>query len=381
MKLSFNKSDLINAVQTVQSSISAKSTLPILSNLLIQVEKASKGSVPKVKIEATDLEVGIRCSVKAEILEEGKTTVPAKKFGELIREMPEGKDIELKTSDGRKIELKCGKVKATLLALPSEDFPVIPEFSKTGAFELNQTVLREMIRKTSFAVSTDETRHVLNGIYFAVNSGEIKMVSTDGRRLALISRNGAEKSSAASAIIPSKAIAELQRLLSLAGDGENQKVEVAPTHNQIAFRWKNDEDDIMLVSRVIDGTFPNYDQVIPKTKDIEVKVRTPEILSAVKRAALFAQDRGGSVKLSMVEGLMKISANSQGLGEEEEEIEIKYKGPNFDIAFNPAFLLDVLKNADKDEIRFEFTTSLNPGVIKPMDNDQYLCVIMPMRLQ
>lgn len=381
MKLSFSKSDLLNAVQTVQSSISVKSTLPILSNLLIQVEKGAKNSPARVLIEGTDLEVGIRSTVKAEVIEEGKITVPAKKFGEIVREMPDGPEIELTTTENKKIELKCGKVRASLVALPPEDFPVIPEFNKTGSFQLSKQVFREMIKKTSFAVSSDETRHVLNGIFFAVSSGELKMVATDGRRLAMISRNGAEKTLNSSAIIPSKAINELLRLLALGEIEESETIQIAPAQNQIAFKWSNSGEEVVLISRIIDGNFPNYEQVIPKSKEIEVKVKTSEILSAVKRAALFAQDRGGSVRFSIGAGKLRISANSQSIGEEEEELEIAYKGQNFDIAFNPAFLLDVLKNADQQEVRFEFSTALNPGVIKPLDSDRYLCVIMPMRLQ
>jgi DNA polymerase-3 subunit beta len=381
MKLSFAKNDLLNVIQTVQSCISVKSTLPILSNLLIQAEKDPKGSGSHVKVEATDLEVGVRSSVKAEVTREGKITVPAKKFGDIIREMPDGAEIELSVEDGKKIELKCGKVRASLVALSPEDFPVIPEFPKTGSFSLSKTIFREMIRKTSFAISSDETRHVLNGIFFSADDTQLRMVATDGRRLALISKENTKKNMNASAIIPSKAIGELLRLLALGSSADEDKILIAPTQNQIAFKWTGGGEETVLVSRVIDGTFPNYDQVIPKTKEIELKVRTSEMLSAVKRASLFAQDRGGSVRISIGGGSLKISANAQGVGEEEEEIDVAYAGPNFEIAFNPAFLLDVLKSADQPEVRFEFTTSLNPGVIKPYNNDTYICVVMPMRLQ
>ena len=379
MKLSFNKVDLSNAIQIVQSSISTKSTLPVLSNLLIKVDKSSK--IQKVKIEATDLEVGIRCSVKAEVIEEGKITVPAKKLGEIVREMPDNSEIEISSTDGKRIEIKSGKIRAQLNGLSCDDFPIIPEFSEKKSFKLNKSVIRDMIRKTSFATSTDETRYVLNGIYFVISGGEIKMVATDGRRLAYISKEGAEKSLASNVIIPSKAISELLRLLSLSDDGKEDQIQIAPSENQIIFSWINQGEEIVLVSRIIDGTFPNYDQVIPKGKEVELKVRTDQILPAIKRAALFAQERGGSVRMSFKKNLLRLSANAQGLGEEEEELEISYDGKEFEIAFNPTFLLDVLKNSDGPEIRFEFSSSLNPGLIKPGGNDQYLCVIMPMRLQ
>ena len=166
MKLSFNKNDLQGAIQIVQSSIPNKSTLPILSNILIKVSKASKCPGPKVWLEATDLEVGIRASVKAEILKEGKITVPGKKFGDLVREMPDGSEIEISSVDGKRVDFKCGKVKAALMSLPFEDFPAIPEFPTGKKLSLDKSVFREMLKKTAFAVSTDETRYVLNGIFF-----------------------------------------------------------------------------------------------------------------------------------------------------------------------------------------------------------------------
>src|SRR3990167_2061239 len=330
MKLSFNKSDLANAIQIVQSCISTKSTLPVLSNIL--VEASAEG---KVKLAATDLEVGVRCTVKAEVLEEGKITVPAKKFGEVIRELPDHQEITLTCKDGKKVEIKCGKIKATLNSLSPDDFPVIPEFPEKKAFQLDKSIFKEMIRKTCFATSTDETRYILNGIYFMVNNNELKMVATDGRRLAYVSKDNAQKDLSANVIIPSKAINELLRLISL---NENEK-------------------------------------------EIKLKIKTEQIFSAVRRAALFAQDRGGSVRFSFTKNLLRISANAQGLGEEEEDLEIDYPSKQFEIAFNPAFLLDILKNNDSAEVQFEFSTALNPGLIKPADNDRYLCVIMPMRLQ
>ncbi|OGR53716.1 MAG: DNA polymerase III subunit beta [Elusimicrobia bacterium RIFCSPLOWO2_02_FULL_39_32] len=382
MQLSFHKADLLEAIQIVQSSISNKTTLPILSNFLLQTGSSSQKPGTVLRLEATDLEMGIRTTVKAEILKEGRITVPAKKFGELVREMPEGKEIELISNDGKRIELKCGKVKATLVSLPPEDFPLIPQFPEKQSFKIKKSIFQEMIKKTYFAVSTDETRYVLNGIFFIVQSGELKMVATDGRRLAFISKNSVEQTLNANVIIPSKATNELLRLLShQSSDQEEDAIHIAPYENQVSFKWVKDGEEIVLVSRVIDGTFPNYDQVIPKNKEIELKVKTSEIFSAIKRAALFAQDRSGSVKLSLKKGVLKISANAQNVGEEEEELDIAYNGNDFDIAFNPAFLLDVLKNSDSPEIHFEFTSSLNPGLIRPEPGGSYLCVIMPMRLQ
>lgn len=373
LKLRFLRSDLINAIQTVQSSVSTKSTLPILSNLLLDASTA------QVKLEATDLEVGIRTTVKAEIIDDGRVTLPAKKFGEIIRELPDSSEIEISSSDGKRVTIRSGKVKAVLPSLNPQDFPVIPEFPKKF-FSAQQMVFKDMIRKTQFATSTDETRYILNGIFFTAQNGELRMVATDGRRLAYIQRATQNKESSASVIIPSKAITELARLLSSSG-AENEELSIAPHENQIAFRWKNSTEEITLISRVVDGSFPNYEQVIPKSKEVEFKIALPLIFSAVKRAALFAQDRGGSVRFSLSKNRLRISANSQALGEEEEELDASYEGADFEIAFNPAFMLDVLKNIDAPEVQFEFSSALNPGLIRPAGDDKYQCVIMPMRLQ
>lgn len=381
MKLSFNKKDLLNAIETVQSSISTKSTLPILSNLLIKTSSTSQKSSQKVEMEATDLEVGVRRSVKAEVLEEGSMTVPAKKLGEIVREAPDGREIELVTTNGKRVEFKCGKVRAVLPGLSPENFPIIPEFQKTGSFQLGKNLFRDMIRKTSFAVSLDETRRALNGVFFEASVNYIKMVATDGRRVSLISCDNSRENINTNAIIPSRAIGELSRLLSLSEEMGEDSIQISVSTNQISFKWMDHGEEVVLVSRIIDEDFPNYEQVIPKVKEIELKVKTSEILSSVKRAALFAQDRGGSIRFSLKGGLLKISANSNVVGEEEEELDVNYNGQDFEIAFNPNFLLDVLKNNNSPEICFEFSSPLNPGVIRPSDNDRYQCVIMPMRLQ
>lgn len=384
MKLIFRRPELLDAIGIVQSSISAKSTLPILSHLLVHTEKKS---INTLQLAATDLEIAVRATLKAEIAEEGSITIPAKKFADLIREMPEGKEIEIVSKEDKRVELKCGKVKASLAALSPKDFPAIPEFPKSGTFKIEKSLLREMIRKTSFAISTDETRHVLNGVLFSMSEGKARMVATDGRRLAFILRQGMEKVQA-QVILPARAVSEIARLLYLEEDKEF--IEIATTNNQISFRWKSESPtegterqakEIVLVSRLIEGTFPNYEQVIPKSKELELKLKNSEILSAIRRAALFVEARGGSVRLSLDKGRLKISANAQNLGEEEEELDVDYSGKPFEIAFNPTFLIDVLKNCDEENVSFEFSSPLNPGVIKPSNDDKYLCVIMPMRLQ
>ena len=276
--------------------------------------------------------------------------------------------------------IRCGKVRAMLHTLAPEDYPAIPEFPREAALTFKKALFLDMLRKSSFAVSSDETRHALNGIYFVVKGTEVKMVATDGRRLAMVTHTSTTKHADASVIIPSKATNELARLLSLSGD-EDDEISVAPASNQIAFKWKHDSEEVSLVSRLIEGNFPNYDQVIPKGKDVELRVNTAELLSAVRRAALFAQDRGGSARISLKTNSVRISANTANLGDEEEELDADYKGAAFDIAFNPQFLIDILRNMSHPEVQFEFTTALNPGLIRPVGDKNYVCVVMPMRLQ
>jgi DNA polymerase-3 subunit beta len=362
------KDELLKGVQLVQSAISPRSTLPVLANILI--ESNGEG----LRLSSTDLEVGIRCHVNADIKKAGATTVPARTLGEFLRNLDDGQELDIKVDDAQKMEIRSGKDRCVLMGLPKDDYPVLPEFSQERAFSVNQATLREMIRKTAFAVSTDETRYVLNGVDFVVEKGKITLVSTDGRRLAFIQRECQDKKASVNAIIPTKAVNELARILS--SEEKDGVVQIGFTENQVTFGYKT----TVVLSRLIEGHFPNYEQVIPKGRDSEVKFSTRKLLAATQRAAVGTLEKGGSVRYNLTKGKLQISASAQGRVEVESELDAAYSGPPFAIAFNPTYLIDVFRALETDEVLLELTTPLNPAVIRPVGDDNYKYVVMPMQL-
>lgn len=368
MQIVCSKPELLRGIQIVLSAVSTKSTLPILSNILLETK------TNQLKLASTDLEVGVSCLVKAEVVQEGALTVPGKTFSDFVRTLQDSQEIRIMTQDAARMEIKCGKTRCVLLGLSKEDFPVLPEFPDENSIFMEAKTVQEMIRKTAFSVSTDETRYILNGIYFIVDQGTARMIATDGRRLAYIARAITDKKTKASAIIPSKAIREVERLLASDGFG-NDSLQMSITENQVAFKV----GETVIISRLIEGHFPNYDQVIPKGSDIKVEAPTKDLLTMAQRAALGAGDHAGAIRLVLEKGRLRAMGSAQGRVEVEDELPVDFSGKNIEIAFNPVFLLDVLKNIDSGRVSLEFTSSLNPGVIRPVDDDQMICVIMPMR--
>jgi DNA polymerase-3 subunit beta len=368
MHIVCSKSELVKGIQTVQSAVSTKNTLPVLSNILLETK------TNQLKLASTDLEVGVRCLIKAEIVKEGAVTVPAKTFSDFVRTLPDDKEISIKAEDATRIEIRCGKARCILLGLPKEDFPVLPEFPEENAIILEAKVLREMIRKSAYSMSTDETRYILNGLYFILDKGSAKMVATDGRRLAYIAREIADKKTSTQVIIPSKAVREVERMLGADGAAVDN-VAISVTENQVAFKV----GDTVIISRLIEGHFPNYEQVIPKSSTIHLQMATKDLLTMTQRAALGSGDRGGAVKFVLDKGRLRAIGTAQGRVEVEDELPVEYDGTTLEIAFNPFFVQDVLKNVESSQIMLEFSSSLNPGVIRPIGDEHSIAVIMPMR--
>jgi len=331
----------------------------------------------KVKVVSTDLEMGVKHYIAAEVESDGSITIPAKKFSDILHSLPDGQEVELSVDAGDKVQLKCGRSRFAIIGAPKSEYPVLPEFDRKDAFELPMGVVMEMVKKTIFAASSDETRHVLNGVFWSVKKGLFEMVSTDGRRLSIVGKKGLVKDQEFQIIVPTKVLGELLRLLG-AHDikpDSTEKMNVAVTENQIVFQIK----ETTLLSRLIGGTFPNYDQVIPKKKDITVILDSKELLAVTKRAALCAMDRGGSVKFALQKKGLHISAASQNL-EFNDEIGVDYSGADFQVAFNPHFLVDALKHIETEKVSLGFTTSVNPVLIEPVEDGECRFVIMPMRI-
>ncbi len=369
MQIVCSKAELLKGIQIVQSAVSSKSTLPVLSNILIETK------TNQLKLAATDLEVGIRCFIKAEIVKEGALTVPARTLSDFVKTLPESQEIRIMTEEGTRMELKSGKTRCVLLGLPKEDFPVLPEFSEDHSVAMEAKMLLEMIKKTAYAASTDETRYILNGVFFMLDKGTARMVATDGRRLAYKACQVQDKKTAISVIIPSKAIREVERLL-VAEGMSTDTVKVSVTENQVAFKIS----ETVVISRLIDGNFPNYEQVIPKSSDTKIQLAAKDLLMMTQRAALGSGDRGGAVKFTLESGRLRAKGAAQGRVEVEDELPVDYSGQGLEIAFNPQFVLDVLKNSDASQVWLELSTALNPGVIRPVGDIDMLSVIMPMRV-
>jgi len=367
MNITCSKEELSRGIHIVQAAVSSKSTLPILSNLVIETMKDT------VMLMATDLEIGIRCVIKGEIKKEGCITIPAKKFGDIIRELSDYHDIFIESDETQKVTVSSGKTRFSLKGLPKEEYPVVPEFPEEKAFPIKMSVLKELFKKTIFAASTDTTRYVLNGLFFNTQEGRLKIVATDGKRLSLISGNGIEKTIANNIIIPTKTANELIRLTGMEEDDDNIWINI--TDNQIAFRTQR----WSLISRLVDGQYPNYEQVIPKKNTKSIKLKKDDLIAVTRRAALCVADKIGVVKYGFEKGVLKVSASYQGITEFDDELECDYKGSRIDISFNPAYVLDILKSMESKEVLFELSTALSPGLIRPEDSTEHLCVVMPMK--
>jgi len=373
MKVICGKEELLKGIQTVSPVASSKSTLPVLSNFLFETEG------DRIKLSSTDLEIAVQCHIKGEIVEEGGITIPAKRFADIIKELSQDADIEIKSDDTNQINIKSQKSKFMLMGIAKNEYPIIPEFPKENNFTLDKNVFAAMLRKTVFAVSKDSQRYVLNGVYFIAEGESLKMVATDGRRLAYVTTDGIDKKVKGKAIVPTKAVADILRLIGAAEKAE--KVKVGLTDSQCAVEI----DDITFVSTLIEGVFPNYEQVIPKKSTYQVKLNVKETLAAVKQMALLtgdrlSSDRSSAVKFYFSPNLLRISASTAGLGSGEAEVEIEYKGEPAEINFNPNFVKEVLQNIDEDTTMFEFTNPLNPATLAPEKDKNYLCVVMPMRV-
>jgi len=367
MNLTITKDQIIAGLQAVQNVVSTRTTLPILSNVLIRAEGSH------VEFTATDLDVTVACKVEGKVVKPGATTLPVKKLFGIVREL-QG-EIEIETDDKNLSSIRSGSSFFKIHGLAADEFPPLPKFKDDKKVSQPQENIRAMIRKTSFAVSTDESRYVLNGIFISLKEGKMTFVATDGRRLALVDEEvDISEKSAGEFIVPAKAITELNRLLQDKGD-----VELKFGENQASFALKNENGfSVLLITKLIEGNYPNYRQVIPGEAKERIPVGREELVQALRRAEIMTSEKANSVKLSFGKNVLTITANSPEVGEARETMAINYKGKELAIAFNPRYLIDPLNALTEDEVFIELIDELSPGVIKI--NGPFLYVVMPMRL-
>ena len=367
MNISITKDQIIAGLQAVQNVVSTRTTLPILSNVLIRAEGSH------VEFTATDLDVTVACKVEAKVTKPGATTLPVKKLFGIVRELTG--EIEIETDDKNLSSIRSGSSFFKIHGLAADEFPPLPKFKDDKKVSLPQENIRGMIRKTSFAVSTDESRYVLNGIFISLKEGKMTFVATDGRRLALVDEEvDISEKSAGEFIVPAKAVNELNRLLQDKGD-----VELKFGENQASFALKNETGfSVLLITKLIEGNYPNYRQVIPGEAKERIGVGREELVQALRRAEIMTSEKANSVKLAFGKNLLTITANSPEVGEARETMAINYKGKELAIAFNPRYLIDPLNALTEDEVFIELIDELSPGVVKI--NGPFLYVVMPMRL-
>ncbi len=366
MKINCSTEELSRGVQTIQSALSGRTTLPILLNFLLETENS------QLKLVSTDLQMGVKHYVKAEVENEGSITIPAKKFADILHTLPEAQEIFLSMDENNRVLIKCGRSRFTINGTPKSEYPVLPEFNKSKAFEVPAGELIEMIKKTSFAASSDETRYVLNGVFWTASNGALEMVATDGRRLAAARRDFLPKDKSFRAIIPTKILHEFCKTFN---DDNKEPILIGITENQVAFQFAG----TTMLSRLVEGSFPNYEQVIPSKKDIQISLSTKDLMTITKQASLCIADRGGSVKFTLKKGALSVSASGPAL-EFDDELPVDYKGDDFAIAFNPQYVLEGLKAMGSEKVTLGLTTPVNPVLIEPEGGSDYKYVVMPMRV-
>lgn len=362
MKIKATKANLLNGIQVVQNIVPSKVTLPILSNILMETGKDN------LKLNATDLDIGVSCGIPVETIEEGAITIPAKKFSDIVRELPDG-EVVIHAKKNNQVEIEGKNCRFKLTGLPKDEYPKFPEFKDKEVIQVGQDILKEMLRLTSFAVSHEESRYVLNGVLMEISQDLIRLVATDGRRLAKIEKklqNSVKKE--ISVIIPIKAVHEIGR--NLKDDGF---VSIIVGVNQVLF----DINGVLIATRVIEGEFPNYNQVIPKPVSNRIKLDTQQFLASIRRANLLSTPDFQAIKFEVFNNKMVVSKTTPDVGESREEIPIEYNGGEIIVGFNPHFLIDFLKNVNDDQIQMELLGVDKPAVMRLGD---YLYLALPMRI-
>lgn len=368
MKIEIDKRDLLTLIGKTQNIVEKRNTMPILINVLLEAEENV------LKVFATDLEVSLTDQVKVQTHQNGKVAVSAKSLFDIAKELSEG-PITLIKKENNWLEIKQGKYTSKIVGISAEEYPIFPTYNSQAFIKLEAQVLKEMIDKTIYSVSTDETRYHLNGVFFELNPQTgLKMVATDGHRMSLVSKesNEIKVSSSHGVIIPRKGLHEIKKIL----EGLDETVEITVEGSQFILKHQS----TILMVRLIEGKYPNYQQFIPQKLTQKVQVSREAFLTSLKRVSLLANQKSKAVLLNLTSGKMEISSNNPELGDAKEEIEVNYEGNEIKIGFNAKYITDILNSINEDMIDFELNDHISPGLMKPHNDSSYLCVVMPMRI-
>ncbi|MFL6463488.1 MAG: DNA polymerase III subunit beta [Bryobacteraceae bacterium] len=370
MEFAVSKSDLVKELGLTQGVVEKKTTIPILSNILVETDG------DKVWLTATDLELGIKCACPARVKKEGAGTIPARRLLDYVRLLPDS-EVQVKLGENQWASLVCGRSRTRIAGMSRESFPELPPMPESVA-EIPLSILSQMIASTIFAISAEESRFTLNGALLMLKDTGLVMVSTDGHRLALVEKNvelpGLKEPFRA--LLPKKAMSEIQKL---ASDDSTKSVQFSGNDNHLFFQI----DKRTLLSRRLTGNFPDYERVLPKEHPHILVIQKDEFRSAIERVAQFADERSRAIRLQILNGELKVHSSISETGESEETIPVDYSGPDVEVGFNAQYLLDFLRNAEGSEIEFHFKDANSAGELRPHGGSAetvYRYVVMPMRI-
>lgn len=372
MQFTIERSTLLRSLTHVQGVVERRTTIPILSNVLLQANGGKLG------LTATDMDLAIIEGTAAEVAQDGSTTVPAHTLYDIVRKLPEGSQVEIGSGGEQgQLEIKSGRSKLSLTTLPSEDFPVMSDGDLPHSFTVPAETLRRLIDRTRFAMSTEETRYYLNGLYFHAaetdGAAVLRIVATDGHRLARVEvplPDGA--TGMPGVIVPRKAVAEVRKLI----DEIEDDVEIALSETKIRFAFS----DAVLTSKLIDGTFPDYDRVIPFGNDKALEVKRTEFVKAVDLVSTISTEKSRAIKLSLENGSLVLTATSPEAGSAREELDVDYNDGPLEIGFNSKYLLDITQQIEGDDAKFQLSDGASPTLVQDMGDTSALYVLMPMRV-
>jgi DNA polymerase-3 subunit beta len=370
MEIRISREQFLQGLQRIQSVVERKTTTPILANFLLE----ARGN--QLTYVATDLELTCKGMMTADAVSEGVITLPARQTFDIVRELPGGTMIELHVGEQNWVELTAGRSFFRIPGLPGEDFPPFPPFEGAEHLSLPASTLREMIVKTAFCTSQDETRFALRGALFVLKEGQVSMVATDGHRLASIQRECKDAGSIAKqVIVPRKALEEMRKSLE-DNDGEDDEVTVSLLDQHLLIR----RGDLWLSTRLIDGQFPAYERVIPRGHPKHITLRRDAFLGSLRRVSLFAPEKSRAVRLRLASGTLTVLSESPELGEARDEIEAEYQDESVTVGFNARYLMDVLNVVDDDQVILEVKDAVSSSLMRPVADPDSLYVIMPLRL-
>lgn len=371
MKLTLSRDALLKSLSHVQSVVERRNTIPILANVLIRVTGQD------VSLTATDMEIEINESLEAQITNPGTITAPAHTLYEIVRKLADGAQVELSAPSANQLTLTSGRSHFKLGCLPVEDFPVMPDSDLNHTFRLSSADLRALIDRSRFAISTEETRYYLNGIYLHAaksnNVDVLRAVATDGHRLARVEMPAPEGAKGIPGVIlPRKTVGEVRKLI----DESEGEIEIALSETKVRFSFGG----VVITSKLIDGTFPDYERVIPAGNDKLMEVDARVFAAAVDRVATISSEKSRAIKISLAPGHAVLSANSPEAGSATEELEAKYDGSLLEIGFNARYLLDILQQVEGEGARFTLADATAPAIIQDVSDTSALYVLMPMRV-